>query len=326
MSFLKIEGVSKKFDKTPVLKDINLQIEKGSFVTLLGPSGCGKTTLLRIIAGLETSDTGKVSSARTLFFDHDHSKFEPPQKRKLGFVFQDYALWPHMTVEENIAFPLKMAKWQTNDIRLRVAEVLETVQLSAHSKKRPNQLSGGQKQRVSIGRAIASKPELILLDEPLSNLDANLREELGAEIRALTKELKLTCINVTHDRREAQQLSDQVALMKDGVIHQLGTPEELFRKPVDHWAASFVDAGNILPAQLIDNEKRGFAMIPRNSIAIGDTGQFEATVKQALFYGDRYELSMDFEGVDVIAYLDRALLPGAAIKMNIRKDDVYWIQ
>lgn len=325
MSFLKIEGVCKKFDKTPVLKDINLQIDKGSFVTLLGPSGCGKTTLLRIIAGLESSDAGKVSSAHTLFFDHNNCKFEPPQKRKLGFVFQDYALWPHMTIEENIAFPLKMAKWQSADIRLRVAEILETVQLTAHSKKRPNQLSGGQKQRVSIARAIASKPELILLDEPLSNLDANLREELGAEIRSLTKELNLTCINVTHDRREAQQLSDQIALMKDGVIHQLGTPEQLFKQPIDYWAASFVDAGNILPAQLIDSEKQGFAMIPRNSIAISDSGEFEATVKQSLFYDDRYELSIDFEGVGVTAYLDRALLPGTTVKMSFRKEDVYWI-
>lgn len=326
MNFLKIVGVSKQFDNTPVLNDINLTIEKGSFVTLLGPSGCGKTTLLRIIAGLETSDTGKISSAQTLFFDHNSSIFEPPQKRELGFVFQDYALWPHMTVEENIAFPLKMAKWRATDIQSRVAEVLATVQLSAHSNKRPNQLSGGQKQRVSIGRAIASKPELILLDEPLSNLDANLREELGAEIRSLTKELGLTCINVTHDRREAQHLSDQIALMKDGVIHQLGTPEELFKKPVDHWAAAFVDAGNILPAQLIDNKRQGVALIPRNSIAIEDSGEFEATVKEAIFYGDRYELSLDFAGAKLTAYADRALLLGTPIRMNIRRDEIHWLQ
>jgi ABC-type Fe3+/spermidine/putrescine transport system ATPase subunit len=295
MSQLSISQISKTFGSTQVLKNIELDIEPGTFLTLLGPSGCGKTTLLRIIAGLEYADKGRISSGETIFMDIKKGISLPPQQRKLGFVFQDYGLWPHMTVEENVAFPLKMLKMASTDIAVRVKEVLAAVRLSEQAQKLPEKLSGGQKQRVSIARAIAAKPGLILFDEPLSNLDANLREELGQDIRLLAKQLGLTCINVTHDRREAQILSDQIALMKDGVFHQLGTPEELFREPVDAWTAGFLDAGNLLPAQSLYGEQASRdqqLLVPRSAFSLLDdsSSEHQAKVISSLFIEDRYEV------------------------------------
>jgi ABC-type Fe3+/spermidine/putrescine transport system ATPase subunit len=307
MSQLSLRQISKSFGDTPVLKNIELEIERGSFLTLLGPSGCGKTTLLRIIAGLEQADQGRISAGETVFVDTDKKLSLSPQQRRLGFVFQDYGLWPHMTVEDNIAFPLKMLKTPKADIARRVKEVLAAVRLGEHAGKLPEKLSGGQKQRVSIARAIAAKPGLILFDEPLSNLDANLREELGQEIRMLTSKLGLTCINVTHDRREAQILSDQIALMRDGVFHQFGTPETLFRSPLDAWTAGFLDAGNLLPAQSLFGENRGAGetiLVPRSAfrLATTESSGHSARVLNSLFIEDRYE---------VTAVLNSALGPQA---------------
>ena len=309
MSTVRVEHVSKSFGTAAVLRDINLTVEQGDFVTLLGPSGCGKTTLLRIIAGLETPDTGTITSGENVFVDMTRPFVADPQDRKLGFVFQDYGLWPHMTVAENVAFPLKMAKAPSDFIADRIREVLDNVQLEQHSDKLPEQLSGGQKQRVSIARALAGRTNLILFDEPLSNLDANLREELGQEIRLLSKKLGLTCINVTHDRREAQILSDYIALMKDGVFHQYGRPEELFCNPKDVWAAQFLDAGNIFPAHFVVPtvaDQSASALVPRGALHIaGGSSDMTGRVLNCMFIDDRYEVILDFRGSTVKLFSER---------------------
>jgi len=327
MSSVSIRHVSKSFGPTAVLRDIDLEIEAGSFVTLLGPSGCGKTTLLRIIAGLERPDDGVISAGETPFVDTGRGIFTEPQDRRLGFVFQDYGLWPHLTVAENVAFPLRMAKAPKPRIADRVREVLAEVRLAEHADKLPEQLSGGQKQRVSIARALAGKPRLILFDEPLSNLDANLREELGQEVRLLSKQLGLTCINVTHDRREAQILSDRIALMKDGVFHQVGRPEELFRHPRDAWAARFLDAGNILPAgKLFHNghDPHGEVLVPRGAfrLADGNAQGIEVRVLNCIFIEDRYEVTAILDGEIVKAFALRPLAMNDTVRLAVDERDV----
>jgi len=325
MSQLSLSHISKSFGDTRVLRDIVLDVEDGSFVTLLGPSGCGKTTLLRIVAGLERPDEGTITAGERIFVDAARGVFAPPQTRRLGFVFQDYGLWPHMTVAENVAFPLKMAKAPKAEIDKRVAEVLAAVRLSDQAGKIPEKLSGGQKQRVSIARALAAKPELILFDEPLSNLDANLREELGQEIRLLSKELGLTCINVTHDRREAQILSDHIALMKDGVFHQLGRPEDLFRAPVDLWAARFLDAGNILPAasvRLPDAAPDAFVMVPRGAFRIDGAEGVPAQGLNSIFLEDRYEVTAELDGHIVKVFSPRFVAHGEPIRLAVDPGDL----
>ncbi len=323
MSQLIIQQVSKSFGSANILRDITLEVESGSIMTLLGPSGCGKTTLLRIIAGLETPDSGVIRAGEREFVDCAKGLILPPQQRRLGFVFQDYGLWPHMSVAKNIAFPLKMLKLSRHEIDTRIAEVLGAVRLTDHAGKLPEQLSGGQKQRVSIARALAARPTLILFDEPLSNLDANLREELGQEIRQLAQQFGQTCVNVTHDRREAQLLSDRIALMKDGVCHQYGRPEELFRAPVDVWAARFLDAGNILPARVLP-ERTGASvevMIPRSAVRLAETDEgIEATVLSSLYIDDRYEVVAEVEGHPVKLFTDRLLSAGQPVRINVEQE------
>ncbi len=247
----------------------------------------------------------------------------------MGYVFQDYGLWPHLTVADNVAFPLRMKKVPKADIDQRVREVLDNVRLADHAEKVPEQLSGGQKQRVSIARALAGKPKLILFDEPLSNLDANLREELGQEIRLLSKRLGLTCINVTHDRREAQILSDYIALMKDGVFHQFGPPEDLFRAPNDVWAAQFLDTGNILSAAKMTPEgssESGHMLVPRGAISLaqetGAAGGLKATVLNCIFIEDRYEVTADLGGTLIKLYGDRPLAINDIVNLAIDQSDV----
>lgn len=327
MRQLTIRQISKSFGNAKVLRDITLEVEPGTIMTLLGPSGCGKTTLLRIIAGLEQPDSGYISAGERVFVDSKKGVLLPPQQRRLGFVFQDYGLWPHLTVAANIAFPLKMAKLSRQEIEARIKEVLDAVQLSEHAAKLPEQLSGGQKQRVSIARALAARPMLILFDEPLSNLDANLREELGQEIRQLARKFGQTCVNVTHDRREAQLLSDRIALMKDGVCHQYGRPEELFRAPVDVWAARFLDAGNILPARVLPAEPDSQAqmMIPRSAVRLSDVDGgldegIAATVLSSLYIDDRYEVLAEIDGHPVKLFTDRLLDVGQPVRVTVDSD------
>lgn len=300
MSIFCVKNLSKSFGETQVLKDINLEVPEGSFITILGPSGCGKTTMLRIIAGLESPDTGSVINAGLTFVDSAKNIELEARQRKLGFVFQDFALWPHMSVLQNVAFPLEMMGVVASEIEERCKQMLEDVYLSEHLNKRPEQLSGGQKQRVSIARALVARPKLVLFDEPLSALDANLRVELGQEIRLLSKKHKVTCINVTHDRREAQVLSDYIALMKDGVIHQYAKPETVFREPVDVWAAEFLDSGNVVPKNALPfnyDTTASHVLLPRQYLSLSadnepnsEYEQIEVDILDCIYLEERYEI------------------------------------
>lgn len=300
MSLFCVKNLSKSFGGTQVLKDINLEAPEGSFITILGPSGCGKTTLLRIIAGLESPDQGCVDHSGLTFVDTAKKIELEARQRKLGFVFQDFALWPHMTVLQNVAFPLEMMGVAKNEIEQRCRQMIEDVRLAEHMHKQPEQLSGGQKQRVSIARALVAHPKLVLFDEPLSALDANLRVELGQEIRLLSKKHKVTCINVTHDRREAQVLSDYIALMKDGIIHQYAEPETVFREPVDVWAANFLDSGNVVPKTALPFSvdcDQSHVLLPRQCLSLNSADfagqscqQADIDILDCIYLEERYEI------------------------------------
>jgi iron(III) transport system ATP-binding protein len=235
-----IEGVNLSYGSTHVLKDIDLSIKPGELFAFLGPSGCGKTTLLRLIAGFAQAQTGKVK------LDGQDVAGLPPWKRDVGMVFQSYALWPHMTVAQNVAFGLEERRRARAEIDDRVAKALELVGLAAYAQRRPAQLSGGQQQRVALARTIAIEPKVLLLDEPLSNLDAKMRVSVRRELRALQQRLGLTTIFVTHDQEEANTICDRIAVMNAGVIQQVGTPMELYERPANLFVASFLGSANIL--------------------------------------------------------------------------------
>ncbi len=245
MPFLTISHISKTFDATPVLHDISLDVVRGEIVCLLGPSGCGKTTLLRIIAGLERPDRGKI-----LLAGEDITPV-PSHKRDFGLMFQDYALFPHMTAGENIAFGLKMHGWTQQQIEERVTELLALVDLAGYEARPVYELSGGQQQRVALARSLAPNPRLLMLDEPLGALDRTLRDQLLVELRSILKQLGQTAVYVTHDQMEAFAVADRVALMRAGRIEQVGTPEALYLRPVSPFAARFLGMSNILAGTIV---------------------------------------------------------------------------
>ncbi|AYD22528.1 ATP-binding cassette domain-containing protein [Clostridioides difficile] len=238
MSYLKINNVFKSYDQKKVLNNISLDIEEGEFLCLLGPSGCGKTTLLRIIAGLEDVNSGTI-----ILQDKDITNLEP-SKRGFGIVFQSYALFPNMTAYNNIAFPLKERKVSKEKIDNKVKEVLETVGLTNEAHKYPKALSGGQQQRIAIARALALEPKFLLLDEPMSALDAKVRHKLRMDIKRLQKELNITTVMVTHDQEEAITMADKIAILNGGDIMQIGTPEEIYQNPQNLFTAQFIGDTN----------------------------------------------------------------------------------
>ncbi|HBG5343698.1 TPA: ATP-binding cassette domain-containing protein [Clostridioides difficile] len=238
MSYLKINNVFKSYDQKRVLNNISLDIEEGEFLCLLGPSGCGKTTLLRIIAGLEDVNSGAI-----ILQDKDITNLEP-SKRGFGIVFQSYALFPNMTAYNNIAFPLKERKFSKEKIDSKVKEVLEIVGLTNEAHKYPKALSGGQQQRIAIARALALEPKFLLLDEPMSALDAKVRYKLRMDIKRLQKELNITTIMVTHDQEEAITMADKIAILNGGDIMQIGTPEEIYQNPQNLFTAQFIGDTN----------------------------------------------------------------------------------
>jgi putative spermidine/putrescine transport system ATP-binding protein len=237
---LEVRDVEVSYGDTLVLKRISLAVAAGEFVALLGPSGCGKTTLLRAISGFVQVNSGKIAVAGR---DITH---EPPDKRGMAMVFQSYALWPHMTTAQNLGYGLKLRKVAKPEIARRVAEILAMLKLEGFGERNVTQLSGGQRQRVALGRALAVSPELLLLDEPLSNLDARIREDVRPEIKALQAKLGITTIHVTHDREEAMVMADRLAILDAGRIAQLGTPEEVYNRPNSPFIAAFMGAGNVL--------------------------------------------------------------------------------
>ena len=244
MTSIIIENVQKSFGKTIAVNHLNLSIKDGEFFTLLGPSGCGKTTTLRMIAGFYYPSQGLVR-----FGEKDMTRI-PPEKRNTGMVFQNYALFPHMTVFENVAFGLRVRKMTSVDLKKKVEEVLSKVKLENYSNRQVSQLSGGQQQRVALARALVIEPEILLLDEPLSNLDAKLRDEMRAEILRLQNEYKITTIYVTHDQAEALSMSDRIAVFNNGICHQIGTPTEIYNNPCNDFVARFIGEINLFPAQV----------------------------------------------------------------------------
>ncbi len=246
-NIIKVEGVAKGYGKHQVLQNLNLDIKKGECFTLLGPSGCGKTVLIRLIAGHEVPDAGKISIDNTTVADSASGEYIPPERRGLGIVFQDYAVWPHMTVYENIAYPLKMEKRPKEEIDKLVMDMVEVVGMKGLEKRLPSELSGGQQQRVALARALVADPSVMLLDEPLSNLDANLREEMRFEIKALQRKFGITVMYVTHDQEVALAISDRIAIMdNEGHIRQIGTPYEIFEQPADLFIFKFMGIANFL--------------------------------------------------------------------------------
>lgn len=277
---LRLENVWKSFGETQVLKGINLEIQKGEFITLLGSSGCGKTTTLRIIAGLESADEGKV------FLEGQEITDLVPNKRDVNTVFQNYALFPHMNVEENIAYGLKLRKKTKAQIGEKVKEMLALVQLDGYEKRMPDQLSGGQRQRIAIARAIANEPKVLLLDEPLGALDLKLRRQMQLELKRLQKQLGITFIYITHDQEEAINMSDRIAVMHDGVFEQIGTPNEIYYAPKTSYVAGFVGNANIYR-----QEGRVYAVRAEN-ILMGDAPEctLPATVVEKSYAGGQLRI------------------------------------
>ena len=238
MSTVTIKNLTKSFGSSQVLKEFNEVFRDGEFVTLLGPSGCGKTTMLRMIAGFEIPTTGEIWIDDKLV--SGGKTFLPPEKRDIGMVFQSYAVWPHMNVFDNVAYPLQIKHVKREEIRTRVDKILETVHLTRYADRLPNQLSGGQQQRIALARALVAEPNLLLLDEPLSNLDAKLRESMRFEIKDITKSLGISVVYVTHDQTEAMAMSDRIFLINNGIVQQSGTPDEIYNHPANQFVADFL--------------------------------------------------------------------------------------
>ncbi len=247
MSAVNLSNITKKFGDVTAVKELDLKIEEGEFFTFLGPSGCGKTTTLRMIAGFYYPTAGKVK-----FNDRDMTTV-PPEKRNTGMVFQNYALFPHMTVAENVAFGLKVRKLERSKIKEKVKEVLGKVRLEKFIDRQVSQLSGGQQQRVALARALAIEPDILLLDEPLSNLDARLRDEMRTEILRLQRDYGITTIYVTHDQVEALSMSDRIAVFNEGMCQQIGTPTEIYNDPVNDFVAEFIGETNLYNVAYKDN-------------------------------------------------------------------------
>lgn len=251
---LELRNITKSFGKTEVLRNISIKIGKGEFITLLGPSGCGKTTILRIIAGLEEPDGGRV------FLNGIDVTGTEPNKRDVNTVFQNYALFPHMNVEDNIAYGLRIRKTDKKEIAERVSWALELVQLAGYNKRYPNELSGGQKQRVAIARAIVNNPKVLLLDEPLGALDLQLRKQMQMELKRLQKKLGITFVYITHDQEEAINMSDRIAVIREGAFEQIGTPAQVYDLPKTSYVAEFVGNANLLHGRTVE-VKNGVASI-----------------------------------------------------------------
>jgi len=243
-TLLSIRNVAKTFGRNVVLRNVSLEIAGGEFLTILGESGSGKTTLLRIIAGFETATSGE------LWMESSRLDPQPPYRRRVNTVFQSYALFPHLTVEENVAYGLRVAKRPEAEITQRVAEALDKVKMTAHAKSKPSKISGGQQQRVALARALVNRPRLLLLDEPLSALDANLRRQMQVELKSLQREVGIAFVFVTHDQEEAMVMSDRIALLRSGELEQVATPREIYNRPATAYVAQFIGHTNLLNGEV----------------------------------------------------------------------------
>jgi len=287
---VRIENVSKQFGQLYGVKDVNLNIKAGEFFTFLGPSGCGKTTTLRMIAGFYYPTKGKI-----LFDERDVTRLQP-NKRNIGMVFQNNALFPHMTVDENIAFGLQVRKFSKAEIKHKVDRIRGQVRLAAYGNRKINELSGGQQQRVALARALVIEPDILLLDEPLSNLDAKLREETRIEIKRIQSELGVTTIYVTHDQMEAMAMSDRIMVMEEGHIKQIGTPQEIYNQPVNRFVANFIGETNLIEGTIQTINGQDIQVITANGhIFTGRKQQSSPTLTHMI--GDKVFISIRPESI-----------------------------
>lgn len=332
-NILSLNNITKSFEGDLVLEDLSLEIKRNEFVTLLGPSGCGKTTTLRIIAGFVMPDQGKV------MMEGEDITMLPTEKRCINTVFQKYALFPHMTVAENIAFGLKIKKKDDEYIRRKIGYALELVNLTGFEKRKPRSLSGGQQQRIAIARAIVNEPQILLLDEPLGALDLKLRQDMQKELIRLKKELGITFIYVTHDQEEALTMSDKIVVMNQGYIQQIGTPEDIYNEPQNAFVADFIGSANLLAATMVRDElvsindvrfdcvDKGFGnnrpvdvVIRPEDVEIREKGQgiFPATVTSVLFKGVHYEIFAKGIGIDWMIHTTAYHEVGSEIDLYVK--------
>ena len=333
-----LQGICKQYDGEPVLKNINLYIRDKEFVTLLGPSGCGKTTTLRIIGGFETPDEGKV-----LFEDKEINDL-PPNKRHINTVFQKYALFPHLNVYENIAFPLRLKKLPENEIRERVTEMLKMVALSGFENKSVSTMSGGQQQRVAIARALISHPRVLLLDEPLGALDLKLRKDMQVELKNIQQRIGITFIYVTHDQEEALSMSDTIVVMADGEIQQIGTPTDIYNEPKNAFVADFIGESNIIDGIMLSDYNVRFAGHTFNCLDKGfdkneqvdvvirpedvdvvdpEKGMLTGQVSAVTFKGVHYEIIVDIKGFKWMIQSTDYVAPEQFIGLYIEPDAIH---
>ncbi|MGK3200393.1 ABC transporter ATP-binding protein [Amycolatopsis sp. MEPSY49] len=337
---LRLDGVSRSFGTANALSGLDLAIARGEFVALLGPSGCGKSTALNCLAGLLPLTGGSI------WLDDTRIDGQPPEQRGFGMVFQNYALFPHMSVRANVGFGLKMRKVGRADARRRVDEALRLVQLTDHAAKFPAQLSGGQQQRVAIARAVVLEPPVVLMDEPLSNLDAKLRLEMRMEIRRLHQTLGLTTVYVTHDQEEALSLADRLVVLREGAVQQIGTPEEVYAQPVNSYVASFMGYRNLLDVTVtgtagtsVTVEGAGVRLTGRGSLAqgpakvairpedfvVGDGAEnaLDVTVEIVEYHGRELSVSARLEnGTPVYFRTDKRLAPGDTTRIGVPAERV----
>ena len=336
MANVRLEDIKKSFGNVKVLHGITLDIASGEFVSLLGASGCGKTTLLRAVAGLEGVTSGSVS------IDGQTVTELPPERRDIAMMFQSYALLPHLSVSENVRFPLRMRGIGSREEQAeRVKAALETVQLGHLAERKPRQLSGGQQQRVALARAIVSKPKVLLLDEPLSNLDARLREDMQVELIEIHKRLGLTTLFVTHDQEEALSLSDRVVLLNGGRVEQQGSPAEIYSRPATEFASNFLGSANIIPVTIESSDGGPVAVLAnrqrlplspsepvrgparlvlrQEDLAIGKSGDIGGEVRTRVYLGarNRYVLVLAGQPVRVLAGNDHIFASGEAVSLSI---------
>jgi len=287
---LRILDVRKSFGAEVALAGVTLEVGETEFVSFLGPSGCGKTTLLRVIAGLEVPDSGSVWLGSEQFVGEN--RYVPPERRDLGMVFQSYALWPHMTVYDNLAYPMRVRKVRRPDIEQRVMSMLTSLSLTGLAQRRPSELSGGQQQRVALGRALITHPRALLLDEPLSNVDAKVRQEMRTEVRRVQQEAGVGAIYVTHDQSEALAMSDRIVVMRHGSIEQVGTPEEVYNTPATRFVAEFIGAC-VLSGRVVAGGEKSCVRV--------DSLETEVPVKSPLTLGQRVSLAVHRERVRIVA-------------------------
>jgi ABC-type Fe3+/spermidine/putrescine transport system ATPase subunit len=358
-AFLQLRDVTKSFNGTPAVEEVSLEVQKGEFFTLLGPSGCGKTTTLRIVAGLEEPDRGEIYLDGEPLTVASRGVHLPPEKRRMGLVPQSYAVWPHLSVFENVAYPLKLRRWKDATMRRQVREQLALVGLAGLEDRAATLLSGGQQQRVAVARALVYSPVVLLMDEPLSNLDARLRDQMREELKTLQRKTGVTVIFVTHDQTEAMSLSDRIAVMNSGQVEQVGVPEEVYDRPVTPFVRDFLGANFLLHGRFVGREScnslrleipspEGSSVVvasaqgarlsePQSGAAVAvcarpehvtlsaqpeKTNSVAGIVDGLLFVGDRYECRISIGADRLLVHVPRSQKPevGKKVFLNLPKE------